>query len=359
MNEIIIEILKKFEVNGFKAYVVGGYVRDYLMKKESFDVDICTDALPNDIKKILNLTENASIYGSISFKIENYNFDITTFRKEIKYLNRKPTEIEFIEDLNTDILRRDFTINSICIDKDNNIIDYLDGIKDIKNKTIRLIGTDKKLREDPLRILRAIRFATILDFDIETNLHKAILEYKNFVSKIPLSRVKFEIDKILSNKNYKKGLNLLKKFDLLPILGIQYKSIVYTKDLCGMWAQIDVYLNYPFTKKERNNINKIKEILKDKVLDNYAIFKYGLNISKLASIILKRNIQDVIDIYNNLPLKSKNDLDISILEIKKIIKDVRYENAREIETEIVKKVLNGKLENKHDILVKFIRQKRG
>ena len=129
MNKVIFEVLEKLEKNGYTAYIVGGFVRDLLMEKESLDVDICTDALPKDVKKIFEINEESSEYGSISFRYNDYNFDITTFRKELTYLKRKPVEIEFIKDLYTDTLRRDFTINSICLDKDGNLIDKLDGRK--------------------------------------------------------------------------------------------------------------------------------------------------------------------------------------------------------------------------------------
>ena len=99
MDKIIFDVLNKIEECGFKAYIVGGYVRDLLMGIKSIDVDICTDALPKDIKEIFNVPLESSEYGSINLKINNYNFDITTFREELKYIKRKPIEIKFIKDL--------------------------------------------------------------------------------------------------------------------------------------------------------------------------------------------------------------------------------------------------------------------
>ena len=355
MNNIIIEVLTKIEENGFIAYVVGGYVRDLIMGKTSMDVDICTDALPKDIKEIFELSEESSEYGSISFKIGDYNFDVTTFREEITYLNRKPVEINYIKDLYTDILRRDFTINSLCLDKEGKLIDKLNGKKDIDNKIIKLIGDNKKLEEDPLRILRAIRFATILDFEIDVDLCDGINMFKDLIKDIPINRVKEEIDKILISENYNKGLNYLKKFDLLEVLGIKYNHIVNTQDLCGMWSQLDLSLNYPFTKEEKDNISKIKEIVESKTLDNYTIFKYGLYISTVAAKIMEMDSDKIVEIYNSLPIASKQELDISVVEIKEIIDD-EFEAAKETEEKIIKKIVNNELENEHDILVNYVRQ---
>ena len=356
MNNIIIDVLNKIEDNGFTAYVVGGYVRDLIMGKNSMDVDICTDALPKDIKEIFKLSEESSEYGSISFKIGDYNFDVTTFREEISYLNRKPVEIKYIKDLYTDTLRRDFTINSICIDKNGKMIDKLNGKKDIDNKIIRLIGDNTKLREDPLRILRAIRFATILDFTIDVSLCDGINMYKELIKEIPLTRVKLELDKILVSENYKKGLNYLKKFDLLEVLGIQYKHIISTQDLCGMWAQLKVSVDYPFTKEEKDNITKIKQIVNSNNLDNYTVFKYGLYISTVASKILNINSDKIVEIYNNLPITSKNELNISIPEIKDILDTDDFSLVKEIEEKIIIKIVNNELQNEHDLLVNYIRQ---
>ena len=173
MNKEILKILEKLDDDNHVSYVVGGYVRDYLLNNPSFDVDICTNRLPEELEKLFNV--KSTLYGNISFKVGNYNIDITTFRKELEYFKRKPIKIEYVNDLESDLLRRDFTINSICMDKYGNIIDILNGKKDLDNKVIRIIGNPlKKLEEDPLRILRAIRFATVLSFNIDSTLDNAI-----------------------------------------------------------------------------------------------------------------------------------------------------------------------------------------
>ena len=175
MKRIIKKVLKKIESQGYEAFIVGGYVRDYLLDKESFDIDICTNALPDTIKNIFKKYITKENYGCISFKIKDYSFDITTYRKEIKYNKRKPTQLEYVDNLDEDIIRRDFTINSICMDYKGYIIDIYDGINDLSNKEIKMIGdVDQKIKEDPLRILRTIRFACTLNFNINSDLEDSI-----------------------------------------------------------------------------------------------------------------------------------------------------------------------------------------
>ena len=120
MYKRAIEVLNKLTDNGYLAYIVGGYPRDYLLGIKTKDIDICTNASPKEIMEIFDTEGVSDIkYGSVKVIYKNYKFDVTTFRKDIKYEdNRKPIKIKYIDNLKKDLLRRDFTINTICIDKD-------------------------------------------------------------------------------------------------------------------------------------------------------------------------------------------------------------------------------------------------
>ena len=172
MLNAALKFLKTIEDNGFEAYIVGGFVRDYILGIESNDVDICTNAKPSDIRKIFKdkCLPNQE-YGSVVVIVKNVRFEVTTFRREITYIdNRKPVEFEYIDSLLEDLQRRDFTINTICMDKDKNIIDVLSGKNDILRREINTVGNSfDKLSQDSLRILRAIRFATVLDFKLSSD----------------------------------------------------------------------------------------------------------------------------------------------------------------------------------------------
>ncbi len=258
MKRIIKNILKTLENNGYEAYLVGGFIRDKILHIKSYDIDICTNAKPEDLEKLVNIKVND--YGSLSFKLNKYSIDITTFRKELKYEKRKPTKIEYVDTLEEDVKRRDFTINAICMNSDGKIIDLVNGLNDIHNKTIRMIGNiSSKLKEDPLRMLRAIRLATILDFKIEDKLLKSIKDNNKLVLTLSPFRKRCELDKILSSKNFKKGLELLKDTGILELLNISYDNIKYTKNILGMYAQLNIGCDLEFTKEEKRNIININE----------------------------------------------------------------------------------------------------
>ncbi len=119
LNKTAKEILEKLESNGYIAYIVGGYVRDFLLGKITNDIDICTDATTKEVMELFR--GNANEYGSFNLKANEFNIDITTFREEQNYENRRPTSILYTKDLKTDLLRRDFTINTICMDKNEHV----------------------------------------------------------------------------------------------------------------------------------------------------------------------------------------------------------------------------------------------
>lgn len=197
MYEIALNILNKLEENGFKAYIVGGYPRDKYMNKESLDIDICTSAKVEDIDKLFdNVDKTYSKYGNVIININNYKYEVTTFRKDLYKKNRNDVIIEYVNTLEEDLKRRDFIINTLCIDKNGNYIDLMGARKDIDNKIIRLVGDITKLKDDPLRILRAIRFASTLEFKLDEKLEKGIIKYGYLIKELSNNKKKTEIDKI-------------------------------------------------------------------------------------------------------------------------------------------------------------------
>ena len=354
MEKNIKKILETLENEGYQAYLVGGYVRDYLLGVTSFDVDIATDALPKDIHRIFNSSKNN--YGSVNIKVDKLNVDITTFRKDLNYVNRRPSKVVYINNLKDDLERRDFTINAICMNKNGKIIDLLNGCKDLDRRTIKMIGNiDVKLKEDPLRIMRAIRFACILDFKIEDELYEKIKEYSYLVGDLSKERIKNELDKILISKNYKYGLELMKDTKISEVLEINYDDINYVDDLLGMWAQVKV-LNIPFTNVEKGNIIKITEVLDFGKIDNEILYKYGLYISRVAGKILNIKTTKISKMYNKLPIKSREDIDITSKEISSIVGvgEVIGDTYKIIEKEI----LNYRLKNKKSEILKYLEKRK-
>ena len=178
MLDIALKLLDEITSYGFQAYIVGGFVRDYILGIESNDIDINTNATPKEIKNIFDSCLPNEDYGSVTVIKKGVRFEITTFRKEMSYLdNRRPSQIEYIDDLYQDLLRRDFTINTLCMNKDGEIIDFLGGRSEIDSRVVKTVGNAKtRFEEDSLRILRAVRFATILDFKLDKETRDAIID---------------------------------------------------------------------------------------------------------------------------------------------------------------------------------------
>ena len=194
-NELFKFLDKLFKENGFSIFEVGGSVRDEILGLEVFDFDFATDATPEEMIKFLpDANDTFAKYGCIKYKGEHGRAEITTFRVEESYDDfRHPTKIRFVKSLNEDYLRRDFTINAIYKDINDKIYDPSHGVEDIKNKLIRFIGDpEKRIKEDPLRILRAKRFANKLGFEIEPETKKAMEKLAYLVEKLNPDKIKEE-----------------------------------------------------------------------------------------------------------------------------------------------------------------------
>lgn len=176
--ELYLELNKQFAEHGHKLYLVGGTVRDFLLGVELTDMDAVTDATPEEMKAFLvDANYTFEKYGSVSIKPDKkVKFDITTMRAETSYQDsRHPSEIRFVKDLSIDVKRRDFTINALYLDENLKVIDYVNGQKDLQNRTLRMIGDPNiRLKEDPLRIIRAIRFAADYALSLDKDLEDAI-----------------------------------------------------------------------------------------------------------------------------------------------------------------------------------------
>jgi tRNA nucleotidyltransferase/poly(A) polymerase len=358
MDRIIRKILEKIEDEGFEAYLVGGYVRDYLLGKNSFDVDICTNALPKDLHKIFPGSTNSNNYGGFNLKVKHYNVDITTYRKELKYENRRPVEVVYINNLLDDLKRRDFTINAICMGTNEKIIDPLESITDIHDHIIRMIGDiDEKLQSDPLRILRAIRFATVLDFTIEDELYSKIVKYAKLVNSLSGIRIKEELNKILLSDNYQKGLDLLKNTKITVVINMKYNNIVKCSDINMMWAQIECD-KIPFTKVEKDYIIKLKELMTIGDINKETMFRYGLYLNTIASEYFGISKKEVSKIYRSMPIKSFSDVNIDVDTILKVLEIKPSKVIRNVQNELISEILNNRLRNNKREIIKYLNQNK-
>jgi len=239
--QIAQEIIQKVEqILNLPVYLVGGAVRDTLLENTVKDWDFTTPATPDEVEKaILNANKKPYLlgkkFGTIGFKLEleqnneeknqqsKFEYvEITTFRKEEYEENNRKPEVVFVDKIQDDLARRDFTINSMAIKNNGKIIDEFGGLEDLKNGVIKAVGNPKiRFKEDPLRILRAVRFAASLGFEIEPNTWEKLCKMRFELFKISKERWVLEIDKILSLENpekLEKGLDLLMESGIFGVI---------------------------------------------------------------------------------------------------------------------------------------------
>lgn len=234
INELCFEVLNILERAGYEAYLIGGSVRDYILGLETDDIDISTNAEPYEIKECFNSYETLDVgikYGTVTLFYKNNKFEITTYRKDIRYDDSRHPLVEFTHSFVEDVKRRDFTINAIAMDKNKNIIDICGGLKDIKKSLIRTIGDAKKrFEEDYLRMLRAVRFSSVLDFSLDKDIAKNIKILSPNINKLSKERIRQELNKIMLSDNIIYAFNLLHDLKLL-------KYIIPELDFCYNFNQ--------------------------------------------------------------------------------------------------------------------------
>lgn len=360
MLDVALKLLKEINEHGYKAYIIGGFVRDYLLDIESNDIDITTNATPKQIREIFadSCLPNED-YGSVIVMKKNIRFEITTFRKDIGSIdNRRPVEVKYVDDLQTDLLRRDFLINTICMDENENIIDYLNGREDLNNRIIRTVGdADESFSEDALRMLRAIRFAAILDFELSSEVKDAIRKNKHLIKNLSYYRKKSELDKIFTSCNIKKGISLLLEFGLeeeLEISNLEKIMDANSSSLIGIWSLLDFSDKYPFNKNETDLIKDIRSVLPLNNLDPMALYKYGLYVNSVAGEIKGVDIKNITESYARLIIKGRQDIDIDSNDIMQVLHKGPDKYLSDIYEGIEREILYRRLKNDKESIIEYI-----
>ena len=210
-------VLAQIEAAGFEAYFVGGCVRDTILGQPLHDIDIATSAYPSEIKAIFSRTVDTGIeHGTVMILDHGKGYETTTFRTETGYQDfRRPDEVTFVRSLAEDLQRRDFTINALALKRTGEVIDLFDGLHDLTNRLIRAVGNpDERFHEDALRMMRAVRFASQLDFEIDPETIQGITDNAHLLSKIAVERIQVELEKLFVDTNPTKGLQVMMETDL-------------------------------------------------------------------------------------------------------------------------------------------------
>ena len=221
-HEAAREVALGLRRNGFKAYFVGGCVRDGLLGRQVKDYDIVTDAAPSQVIPLFTASRHVGAhFGVVVVKAGEYGVEVATFRSDHSYRDgRRPDSVSFENDPGKDVLRRDFTINALLEDPETGeILDYTGGRKDLRQRLIRAIGDpEARFAEDHLRMLRAVRFAAGLEFDIEPSTLAAIRTNAAGIGRIAAERVRDELVRILTEGGARRGFELLDESGLLEII---------------------------------------------------------------------------------------------------------------------------------------------
>ncbi len=222
-------IVGKLKKNGFQSYIVGGCVRDILRKEKPKDWDIATNAKPEEIAGIFKKHYINNNFGTVTVLTDSKEeslkeVEITPYRTEEQYSDKRhPDKIHWAETIEEDLSRRDFTVNAIAAEisksKIKEIVDPFDGQKDLKKKLIKAVGKpEERFSEDALRMMRAVRFATVMGFDIEKKTFKAIKDNSDLLKEISNERIRDELVKIITAEKAAEGIELLRELDLLKYI---------------------------------------------------------------------------------------------------------------------------------------------
>lgn len=213
-----ITVLNKLEEAGYEAYFVGGYVRDKVWGKPVKDIDIATSALPEEVVRLFDKTIPTGLkHGTITVMIEGTAFEVTTYRKESDYADfRRPTEVEFISELEEDLKRRDFTMNAMAMDSRGGIRDPFHGQADMEMKLLRCVGDPlERFQEDALRMMRCVRFASTYDLSVDSGTWQALFQRRALLRHVAMERVRVEMERMMAGPMPYRGWELLLSSGLL------------------------------------------------------------------------------------------------------------------------------------------------
>ena len=366
-----INILEKFNEAGYEAYFVGGCVRDYLLNDDFSDIDITTNALPDEVKKIFRKSIDTGIqHGTVTILINGDSFEVTTFRTEDDYIDhRTPEKVEFVSDLKEDLDRRDFTINAMALDSKGELYDYHCGEKDLRNKIIKTVNNpNERFFEDALRMLRAFRFSSKLGFEIEENTLKAIKNNAELIKFVSIERIVNEFRKLLTGKGNKRSLELLldsKLNNYIPFLDEISKIIDFSNyNFCQSLYILSNINDISFEKlKELKLSNKeIKQVkIYEKINKDFIsnvpleIILYNYDIKDVAFIASYSKYYDMEDIKKiKLPIECFNDIAITSMEIISIIDKPAGPWIKEIIKKLEEDILLSKIDNRRKDILDFL-----
>ncbi|NFG22832.1 CCA tRNA nucleotidyltransferase [Clostridium botulinum] len=285
-------ILETLKNNGHEAYIVGGCVRDSILNTIPKDWDITTKARPEEVIKLFDKVILTGIkHGTVTVLINSEGYEVTTYRMDGKYEDsRHPKQVNFVSNLKEDLARRDFTINAMAYNKEEGLIDYFEGVSDLKKKVIKTVGnSEKRFSEDALRMLRAIRFSSQLDFSISNETLNSIKNLRYNIKNISKERIREEFNKILLSST--KGIDILIETGLIEHI---FPEII---KFCDFKAE-NMYYN-----------------------DNL----YAHTVRAIEEIESALHLKLTMFFHNFIKINNE-DIEYTILQVKEFLKEFKYDN---------------------------------
>lgn len=374
-------IIHKLEKHGYQAYFVGGCVRDYMLEREISDIDIATSAPPEKVQQLFSNVIPVGIkHGTVIVRHLHRSYEVTTFRLDGKYSDsRRPDDVKFIQTIDEDLKRRDFTINALAMDKVGRILDLFNGIDDINNKLIRTVGMGRdRFHEDSLRIIRALRFSSQLGFTIHFETLNEMKVIGPKITQLAVERLRAEITKFFGGAYIDNGMAYLKSTEIykyLPVM-INYPYImkkIPTKiyPLSG-FSEILVFFHYlepsisikewfdswKCTNKERRETNHLIKSINDYLehgLDPWFVYclqaSYFEAFARLMNVLFpdtKLTKNQIQNIHDALAIHSREELQVNGHDLISLFPDKGKGSwMKEVLQEIEKHVVLSHLPNKN------------
>lgn len=327
------KVIRVLEQAGFEAYIVGGAVRDYLLGKMPHDMDVASNASPEEVKKLFSRTVDTGIeHGTVLVLLEGEGIEVTTFRTEGSYTDmRRPDKVEFVQSLEEDLKRRDFTINAMAMDEHLQVIDPFGGREDLEKCIIRAVGEPgERFQEDALRMLRAVRFSGQLDFAVDRGTLIAIQQHASLIHAVAVERLKNELDKILINTRTEISMGYLKESGLtnhLPagkLLEMDWGGYKPQSQAAYGWAYMLYQQNqdfaavsgYKFSNGEKRLIEGALKAAKLEKWDAWTFYCFECKELEIAAYLNGRGVVPKEE-KDALPIQSKRDLAVNGTDLMK------------------------------------------
>lgn len=375
-----LELISALKSKMYEAYIVGGAVRDYLLNIDFKDIDIATNATPEevlDIFKDLDIDDRYASLGSVVIRENGFYYEITTFRNE-EYVKYKIKDVHYSKKLVEDIIRRDYTINALALTPNLTIIDLVEGQKDLEKGIVRVIGSGKRrFQDDPSRILRGLRLVSKYNFSVETNTEKAMRKCRNCLKEISKTKLTSELENIINEKYGLKALKIIDDNNLfrsMPKYAYWISLIIkYYKKLSFIEKYTLLYLitgelpkNIEANRANAQEVKKLYDVAQNlfvNKVDSMMIFNEGQDMLLAADRVCKaynsryhRQKGRIKKLNRKMKIRSISDLKFTARELTLMMREDQLPMTNQIMNELIYNVVEGKLVNRNDVLVETVRR---